>query len=71
MGVNPRAVTENIYNTDKTGFIIGHAQSRHVIDIIRHPQDEDGRLFPADLPELNFVLAKVKHYRMDYESLHK
>ena len=32
---------------------MGHAQSRRVIKIIRQPRDEDGRLFPADLPELN------------------
>ena len=31
---------------------MGHAQLR-VIEIIRHPRDENGRLFPADLPELN------------------
>ena len=45
---------ENIYNTDETGFLMGHAQSRRVIEIIRHPRDEDGRLFLADLPELSW-----------------
>ena len=44
---------ENMYNTDETGFVMGHAQSRRVIEIIRHPRDKDGRLFPSDLPELN------------------
>ena len=43
---------ENVYNTDETGFQMGHAQSRCVIEIIRHPRNQDGRLFPADLPEL-------------------
>ena len=45
---------ENIYNTDETGFLMGHVQSRRVIEIIRHPRDEDGRLFLADLPELSW-----------------
>ena len=44
---------ENMYNTDETGFVMGHAQSRRVVGIIRHPRDKNGRLFPADLPELN------------------
>ena len=45
---------ENVYNTDETtGFVMGHARSRHVIEIIRHPRDRNGRIFPADLPELN------------------
>ena len=44
---------ENMYNTDETGFVMGHAQSRRVIEIIRHPRDQNGRLFPADLPELH------------------
>ena len=43
---------ENMYNTDETGFVMGHAQSRCVIEIIRHPQKQDGRPFPTDLPEL-------------------
>lgn len=43
---------ENVYDTDKTGFTIDHAQSR-VIGIIRHPRDDNGGIFPADLPELN------------------
>ena len=42
---------EDMYNTDKTSFVMGHAQ--RVIEIIRHPRDEDGRLFPVDIPELN------------------
>ena len=49
---------ENIYDTDETGFVMGHALSRHVIEIIRHPRDENGRLFPADLPELNLRTGK-------------
>src|SRR5436190_20582710 len=32
---------------------MGNAQSRWVVDIIRHPRDLKGRLFPADLKELN------------------
>ena len=44
---------ENMYNTDETGFVMGHAQLRHVIEIIRHPRDRNGRIFPADLPEPN------------------
>ena len=44
---------ENMYNADETGFVMGHAQSRRVIEIIRHPRDCNGRIFPADLPELN------------------
>ena len=31
---------------------MGHAQSRRVIEIIRRPRDQNGRLLPADLPEL-------------------
>ena len=42
-----------MYNTDETGFVMGHAQSQRVIEIIRHPRDKNGRIFPADLPELN------------------
>ena len=44
---------ENVYNTDETGFLMGHAQSRRVIEIISHPRDRNGRIFPADFPELN------------------
>ena len=49
---------ENMYNTDETGCVMGHAQSRRVIEIIRHPRDDNGRLFPADLPELNLRPGK-------------
>ena len=49
---------ENVYNTDETGFVMGHAQSRRVIEIIRHPRDGSGRLFPADLSELNLRTGK-------------
>ena len=49
---------ENMYNTDETGFLMGHAQSRRVIEIIRHSRDDKGRLFPADLPELNLRPGK-------------
>ena len=49
---------ENTYDTDETGFVMGHTQSRRVIEIIRHPRDENGRLFPADLPELNLHIGK-------------
>ena len=41
-----------MYNTDETGLVMGHAQSRCVIEIICHPRNQNGRLFPADLPEL-------------------
>ena len=44
---------ENVYNTDETSFVMGHAQSRRVIESIRHPRDRNGRIVPADLPELN------------------
>ena len=44
---------ENMYNTDETDFVMGHALSQRVIEIIHHLRDEDGRLFPADLPELS------------------
>ena len=44
---------ENMYNTNETGFIMGRAQSRHVIEIICHPRDCNGRMFPVELPELN------------------
>ena len=49
---------ESMYDTDETGFVMGHAQSRRVLEIIRHPRDQDGRLFPADLPELNLRTGK-------------
>ena len=48
-----------MYATDETGFVMGHAQSRRVIEIIRHPRDESGRLFPADLPELKLGGGKT------------
>ena len=48
----------NMYNTDGTGFVMGHAQSRRVVEIIRHRRDENERLFPADLPELNLHTGK-------------
>ena len=43
----------NMYDTDETGFVMSHAQSRRVIEIIYHPRDKNGRIFPADLRELN------------------
>ena len=44
---------ENTYNMDETGFVMGNAQSRRIIDIVRHPRNLKGRLFPADLKDLN------------------
>lgn len=44
---------ENTYNMDETGFVMGNAQSRRIIDIVRHPRDLKGPLFPADLKDLN------------------
>ena len=44
---------ENMHDTHETGFLMGHVQSRRVFEIIRHPWDKSGRLFPADLTELN------------------
>ena len=32
---------------------MGNAQSRRIIEIVRHPCDLKGRLFPADLKDLN------------------
>ena len=45
-------------NINETGFVIDYAQSRRVIEIIRHPRDENGRLFPTNLPELNLHTGK-------------
>lgn len=43
---------KDTYDVDETGFVMGNSQSRRVIEIIRHPRDQSGRLFPADLVEL-------------------
>ena len=43
---------KDTYDVDETGFVMGNSQSRRVIEIIRHPWDQSGRLFPADLVEL-------------------
>ena len=43
---------KNTYDVDEPGFVMGNIQSRRVLNIIRHPRDVSGRLFPADLKEL-------------------
>ena len=44
---------QNMYNSNETGFVMGHAISRCIVQIIGPPRDKNGGLFSADLPELN------------------
>ena len=43
---------QNTYDVDETGFVMGNTRSQRVLNIFRHPRDLNGRLFPADLKEL-------------------
>ena len=43
---------QNTYDVDETGFVMANTQSRRVLEIIRHPRSADGRLFPADMKDL-------------------